>query len=107
MAFEKFNSIFRYDPETGFLYWRHNKMGRQHGKPAGHQSKNGYIRVMLDYRMYLAHRVIWLLSHKEWPSQHIDHIDGNPANNKLENLRDVSRSTNLLNNHIRRTRMGR
>lgn len=89
---------FRYDPNTGHLYWKKGKDGRQLHKPAGHADRTGYRRVMINYKMYLAHRLIWLLHYGEWPKQHIDHIDGNPGNNRLENLRDVSRSVNLRNN---------
>lgn len=42
------------------------------------------------------HRVVWLLCHGRWPTQ-IDHIDGNPLNNRVENLREVSRSENDAN----------
>lgn len=98
--YEKFSELLKYD--DGQLFWRQCKPGRQIGKPAGHADRHGYRRVMLDYKMYLAHRIVWLLHHKEWPQNHIDHIDGNPRNNRIENLRDVSRSTNLMNNHIRR-----
>lgn len=42
------------------------------------------------------HRVVWLLCHGRWPTQ-IDHIDGNPLNNRVENLREVSQSENDAN----------
>lgn len=98
--YEKFLELLRY--EDGQLFWRKCKPGRQIHKPAGHCDTTGYRRIMLDYKMYLAHRIVWLLHHKEWPQNHIDHIDGNPRNNKVENLRDVTRSENLLNNYHRR-----
>lgn len=95
--YEKFSKLLRYDPSTGQLYWRQAKMGRQLWRPAGHADKTGYRRIMLDYKMYLAHRIIWLLVYGAWPKYFIDHIDGNPSNNKIENLRDVSHSENLQN----------
>lgn len=98
--YEKFSELLRYD--NGQLFWRKCKPGRQISKPAGHADRHGYRRIMLDYKMYLAHRIIWLLHYKEWPKGFIDHIDGNPRNNKLENLRDVSHSENMFNNRQRR-----
>ena len=100
--YEKFSALLRYDKETGKLFWRQSKMGRQIFKPAGHKDKTGYTRIMIDYKMYLAHRIIWLLSYKEWPKEHLDHIDRNPDNNKLENLRDVGRSMNMRNAKARK-----
>ena len=44
----------------------------------------------------MAHRVIWKMVHDEEPEE-IDHIDGNPSNNRLDNLRAVDRITNLRN----------
>lgn len=47
--------------------------------------------------MYLAHRLAWLFSNGQWPSQVIDHIDGNPQNNRIANLRDASIQANQEN----------
>ena len=41
-----------------------------------------------------------------WPNQTIDHIDGDPTNNKWDNLRDVSQQTNNRNIHKARTHSG-
>lgn len=45
----------------------------------------------------LVHRVIWLLHYKSWPSDEIDHIDGNRSNNKIQNLRVVAAIENAKN----------
>ena len=42
------------------------------------------------------HKLVWTLCHGRFPTQ-IDHIDGNPRNNRVENLREVSQSENLEN----------
>jgi hypothetical protein len=87
-----------YTPEDGKVLWaRHPRWPSYTGKEAGNLMQNGYRKLKFCGKQYLVHRVAWLLTHGSWPVGDIDHIDGNPTNNKLENLRDVSHSTNLQN----------
>lgn len=67
------------------------------GWVAGSFNARGYGKVRIDNRHYQLHRLIWLHQHGEWPSGYVDHIDGNPRNNRIENLRDVSVSVNGQN----------
>ena len=57
----------------------------------------GYLEVRFSVVRELAHRLAWALHHGEWPASVIDHIDGNPSNNRISNLRDVSQSVNAQN----------
>lgn len=89
----------RYDQITGKFYWKVTIGGR--GGKAGEEltgriNKNGYLDVGVNCKRYLLHRVAWFLAHEEWPN-HIDHVDHNRLNNKLENLRSVSNAENMLN----------
>lgn len=68
------------------------------GKRAGSPSNQGYINVKLDGQMHKAHRLIFLMHHGYMPSV-IDHIDGDKANNRIENLRACSKSENGMNRH--------
>ena len=56
----------------------------------------GYWDITLLGRKWGVHRVIWVMHHGVWPS-YIDHIDGNPSNNLLDNLRSVTHRENLRN----------
>lgn len=47
-------------------------------------------------RIY-AHRLAWALHHGSWPEHQIDHIDGNPDNNAIANLRAATVAQNLWN----------
>ena len=66
--------------------------------PAG---KSGCRRVtlMLGNKHYSVHHIVWWLFHKQVPQkgQCIDHIDGNPFNNHIKNLRLVSQAVNSRN----------
>ena len=93
-----------YDPMTGLLFWRRrddvlprvNK--RLAGKPAGcRDGQYGYLSVRLHDRLYQAHRLIWLHVTGEWPTDVLDHIDGNPSNNVWSNLRPATRAENNRN----------
>ena len=59
---------------------------------------NGYTQVKLNGRIYRLHRILakhFLPNPDDLPE--VDHIDRNPLNNSIENLRWVSRSENLRN----------
>ena len=67
------------------------------GELAGCVNTDGYVMVNIDRTRYYAHRLIWLMRFGEWPEGEIDHIDGDRSNNRLENLRCVSKSGNMRN----------
>lgn len=69
------------------------------GQPAGSPNSDGYYQFRLHRRHYKCHRVILLLSGIMPPEgcNEVDHIDRNPANNLISNLRWVSRTANVRN----------
>lgn len=68
----------------------------QAGSVAGGNSTRGVVIVSVDYRRYKAHRLIWLWHYGILPPE-IDHIDGDPSNNRIENLRAATHATNMKN----------
>jgi len=88
---EQARQWFLYQPATGVLYWRPT------GRIAGTTDADGYRAVQFERVIYRAHRLIWLLVHGRWPEGEIDHIDGDVSNNRIENLRDVTRAHNAHN----------
>lgn len=101
LDYEYISKHLRVEAETGRLFWIKPKDGRQLHKEAGHCDKTGYRRICLNYKMYLAHRVVFLLIHKRWPLM-LDHIDRNPRNNSPSNLRETNHSENAMNSEVRR-----
>lgn len=90
--------VLRYDPCTGMFTWAVNRRGgAKAGDVAGTTKAGGYVQINVLGRLHYAHRLAWLFSSGSWPVGHIDHIDGNPANNAIANLRDVSAELNQQN----------
>lgn len=95
--FEKFSAMFHYEEETGKLFWKQAKKGRQLKYQAGNVNDQGYRVVMIDYVNYRVNRIIWLLKTGEWPKNEIDHIDRDKLNNRFGNFRDVTHIVNVNN----------
>ena len=104
---------FDYDPETGLLTWKkrplshfknktvhrniNNKMA---GKNAGRNNSTRYFEVQLNKKKHKAHRIVMLLIYGWESNLQIDHINHNRADNRLNNLRYVTRTENMRNRII-------
>lgn len=115
---ELLTAIFGYYPDTGILFWRERprsdfatlgawkSWNTKHAfTPAGTADRRGYRSVLFEKKSYKAHRLIWFIVHGEWP-QSVDHIDGNPSNNSLNNLRAVTHAENMKNQRRRASASG-
>ena len=80
--------------DKGVLRWVN---GRRAGMDAGHMTAYGYVRIRIGGRLYMAHRIVWLLTQGCWPLMDIDHINGSPRDNRPENLRETTIHANLQN----------
>lgn len=97
---ERLRHLLHYDSDSGEFTWKNGPNRRLRGMAAGAKSEQGYIRIMLDSRRYAAHRLAWLYVHGKWPERDIDHFNGDRADNRIANLRDVSRSVNASNRYV-------
>lgn len=89
--------LLHYNPETGKFTWLVSRGTAIAGNEAGTTNEKGYIRISINKRWHQAHRLAWLYQTGEWPPKHIDHVNGDPSDNRWKNLRLASRSQNMSN----------
>jgi hypothetical protein len=103
ISVEYLRTRLKYDEKTGNLFWLgcgsmpKKWTARWANKPASSLAGNGYIQIKIGKKSLIAHRVCWALHYGEWPDGSIDHINGIRSDNRIENLRVVSRQTNQRN----------
>jgi len=87
-----------YNPETG-LFTKNvtNRKRETRTIQPGWTDERGYRRLTVNRQTFFAHRLAWFLYYGEHPKQDIDHINGVKDDNRISNLRDVSKSVNLQN----------
>jgi hypothetical protein len=95
---DRLKELLNYDNETGIFTWKIFRNNRaKTGYIAGLKNSDGYIRISIDKRMYLAHRLAWLYMYGEVAKNFIDHVDGVKTNNSIKNLRESTNEQNLQN----------
>lgn len=109
-----FKDYFVVDPEspTGLMWRDHvnnSISGRgknsHAGQPAGVKrvikNRTDSMVVTVKGKIYMLNRVIWEIINGAIPEGYIiDHLDGNPLNNKIENLACKTRGENMQNRKI-------
>jgi hypothetical protein len=91
-------SILHYDAASGRFTWLRAAPGRRAGSAAGCVNKRlGYRVIRIVQTLFYEHRLAWLYTHGEWPAFEIDHINGDRSDNRLSNLRSVTRRVNQQN----------
>lgn len=107
---EYVRSVLDYNPDTGVLSWKPRKTetrtgktwnSRYAGKEAGTIQGSGHRNLCLLGEKWLAHRIAWLHYYGEWPSGIVDHINQDPADNRIANLRESSWGENVGNSQCR------
>lgn len=94
----RLRDLLDYDPETGVFVWKVRRGGTAvPGSVAGRLDKYGHRVITVHHQQHLAHRLAWLFVHGEWPAMDLDHRNGAPDDNRLDNLREASRTVNCQN----------
>ena len=116
--------LLYYNPNTGKLFWKERPSkyfknevdarkwnAQRSGKEAfttkskDYRSKHGRIGAIearIFGKKYLAHRIIWLYYYGCWPKHQVDHINHDPTDNRIINLRDVTASENQRNRTLQK-----
>jgi hypothetical protein len=108
--------LLTYNPDTGKLFWKersakyfknpthrksfNNQWAGKEALTAITRRKSGQIaRLRGGFlgKKYCTHRIVWLIYYGEWPKNHIDHINQDPTDNRIKNLRDVTQAENNKN----------
>jgi hypothetical protein len=93
----RLQELLTYDPDSGLFNWNVTRGKVQSGSVAGNVTARGYIKIALDGKGYLAHRLAFLYVEGAMPSFSVDHINMNKVDNRWVNLRQATRSENLFN----------
>ena len=95
---KELKEILRYNFDTGEFTWLARIARMIHvGDAAGYVTKCGYSKIKIKGKLYFAHRLAWFYVYGSFPKGHIDHINHNTLDNRIDNLRDVSRRENMSN----------
>lgn len=96
---KELKELLHYDSDTGIFTWKVSNGNRINiGDVSGSISKiDGYIRIKINGKMYLAHRLAWLYEYGYFPENDLDHKDRIKHHNWIKNLRETSDVCNQRN----------
>lgn len=94
---EILKEFVHYDPQTGLMTRIKSVYKDKIGQVATDVDRHGYTRISLFWKTFKVHRLAWLYVYGYLSDLHIDHIDGDKSNNRIENLREATRSENGQN----------
>jgi len=86
-----------YNQETGVFSWNVTRDRVVAGMRAGTVDPKGYRRIRYKRQQYFEHLLAFFYVHGKFPAQQIDHINGDRADNRISNIREVSCSENAQN----------
>lgn len=100
MTIDDLKQAFSYDPETGLVTRRIAVSQFTIGTVAGSVNAAGYVDIVFRGKRLRGHRVAFALMTGAWPSNILDHVNGDRADNRWKNLRECSQSDNAKNRTV-------
>lgn len=99
LTIERLRSVLDYSPDDGRFRWKVHKdtFLRPGDLASTGTNADGYTSIRVDGVAYKAHRLAWFYVHGRWPTEQIDHINGERADNRIANLREAGRPENAKN----------
>jgi len=100
ISYTELAEMLTYEPDTGRVFWKEGILGNRYsGKEASylHDKNIGRYKVKHKNKRYFRSRLAWIIYYGEEPDGVIDHINGDQADDRIVNLRDVSHVENSLN----------
>lgn len=97
---EYLRELLSYNPDSGAFIWLVSCRGTKAGDIAGTSGSEGRRHITIGYGRYKAHRLAWLYVYGAWPSKLIDHINGDPTDNRIANLREATVAENQGNQRL-------
>lgn len=96
---EEWKDVFQIDRNSpSGVSWNINGNNKVKGKPCGWKSDTGHWKCEYKNKSISLHRVVFYLANGYVDSNMVvDHIDQNPSNNVIENLRIISPKENFRN----------
>lgn len=95
---ESLGSVLDYNSGTGVFTWKISPSNNvKIGDVAGSMDKRGYIRISINKKGYLAHRLAWLYVYGKFPNGDLDHKNQIASDNSILNLREASSEDNSKN----------
>ncbi len=103
LTLSRLRQLLEYNPRTGDFIFLVTRGGVTPGTVAGSPCRGGYIRILIEGRLYAAHRLAWLNMTGSFPAFDIDHINGVRSDNRWCNLREATRAENMQNYPVPKT----
>lgn len=100
MQVSELHQLFHLDAPTGRLTWRNDGHCHKAGIEPGWLDNRGYRRIEVGQHRYLAHHIVWAMTHGDWPPNEVDHRNNDRTNNCADNLRDATRMQNAKNRRM-------
>lgn len=97
LTVDSLRELLYYDVKTGEFTWRVSCKGTKAGDRAGTDGSEGRRHIVIGYARFKAHRLAWFYVYGVWPKRLIDHINGDPTDNRIENLREATMRENMYN----------